>query len=106
MSLFPLTPKDLQRLRQIANVFIKHGFGYLVESLNLQRYLSLGKKIITFKKGAEGLKKGKHSIAERGRIVLEELGPTFVKLGQILSARRSEERRVGKEGRSRWSPYH
>ncbi len=87
MSLFPLTPKDLQRLRQIANVFIKHGFGYLVESLNLQRYLSLGKRIITFKKGAESLKKDKHSIAERGRIVLEELGPTFVKLGQILSAR-------------------
>ncbi len=87
MSLFPLTPKDLHRLRQIANVFIKHGFGYLVESLNLQRYLSLGKRIITFKKGAESLKKDKRSIAERARMVLEELGPTFIKLGQILSAR-------------------
>lgn len=87
MSLFPLTPRDLHRLRQIANVFIKHGFGYLVESLNLQRYLSLGKRIVTFKRGPESLKESQYSIAERGRMVLEELGPTFVKLGQILSAR-------------------
>src|SRR3712207_9138772 len=27
-------------------------------------------------------------------------------IGAILGAPRSEERRVGKEGRSRWSPYH
>ncbi len=87
MSLFPLTPKDLDRLRQIANVFIKHGFGYLVESLNLQRYLSLGKRIFTFKKGHQSLKESKLSMAERARLVLEELGPTFIKLGQILSTR-------------------
>ena len=29
----------------------------------------------------------------------------FIKLGQALKLR-SEERRVGKECRSRWSPYH
>lgn len=87
MPLFPLTPKDLHRLRQIANVFIKHGFGYLIESLNLQRYLSLGKRVLTFKRGPESLKRDKYSIAERARMVLEELGPTFIKLGQILSAR-------------------
>src|SRR5260370_2474047 len=28
------------------------------------------------------------------------------KLGEWLRANRSEERRVGKEGRSRWAPYH
>src|ERR1041385_575022 len=27
-------------------------------------------------------------------------------LGELASQGRSEERRVGKEGRSRWSPYH
>ncbi|NOX97131.1 MAG: AarF/ABC1/UbiB kinase family protein [Nitrospirae bacterium] len=87
MPLFPLTPRDLQRLRQIANVFIKHGFGFLVGSLNLQRYLSLGKRVLTLKRRSESLKESKHSIAERGRMVLEELGPTFIKLGQILSTR-------------------
>src|SRR2546427_6896514 len=40
-------------------------------------------------------------IAERVRKVG---GSTLRSIGHI--ARRSEERRVGKEGRSRWSPYH
>ncbi|MCD5401540.1 AarF/ABC1/UbiB kinase family protein, partial [candidate division NPL-UPA2 bacterium] len=59
----------------------------LIESLDLERYLSLGKRMLPFKKRPEGLKRDKYSIAERGRMVLEELGPTFIKLGQILSAR-------------------
>ena len=37
--------------------------------------------------------------------VLPEIGDFILKLGQTLSER-SEERRVGKECRSRWSPYH
>ncbi len=49
---------------------------------------------------------------EQVKKAFEELGPTFIKIGQMLSVRedllssRSEERRVGKECRSRWSPYH
>ena len=36
-----------------------------------------------------------------------DLDPSLVRLGWIIfSAMRSEERRVGKECRSRWSPYH
>src|SRR2546422_9965980 len=34
-----------------------------------------------------------------------ETGAVRVEFGRLLSER-SEERRVGKEGRSRWSPYH
>ena len=30
----------------------------------------------------------------------------FVILGDLITLGRSEERRVGKECRSRWSPYH
>ena len=35
----------------------------------------------------------------------EVLGSSYLDLGE-LQASRSEERRVGKECRSRWSPYH
>ena len=34
------------------------------------------------------------------------LKPNYQKINKILFCSRSEERRVGKECRSRWSPYH
>lgn len=79
------TYQNIQRLRNVTNVLIKHGFGSLVDQLNLQHYLSLGKRIITFKKYE--LEKEVHTIPERLRLAFEELGPTFIKLGQILSSR-------------------
>jgi len=39
-------------------------------------------------------------------VVESDDGRRFVALELIASRRRSEERRVGKECRSRWSPYH
>ena len=35
-----------------------------------------------------------------------ETAADFIFLGSKITADRSEERRVGKECRSRWSPYH
>ncbi len=77
------TYRNVSRIRTIANVFIKHGFGQLIEQLNLQRILPFRKriKIVTAPALAE---KG---IAERLRKAFEELGPSFVKLAQILSSR-------------------
>ena len=51
------------------------------------------------------LKEGRpiHTIAPRGNGALEELVALSIELGTF---ERSEERRVGKECRSRWSPYH
>ena len=37
---------------------------------------------------------------------LNGLKPTLDSLREALHLERSEERRVGKECRSRWSPYH
>ncbi|HLA49659.1 MAG TPA: ubiquinone biosynthesis protein UbiB, partial [Thermodesulfovibrionia bacterium] len=71
------TYQNIQRLRNVTNVLIKHGFGSLVDQLNLQHYLSLGKRIITFKKYE--LEKEVHTIPERLRLAFEELGPTFIK---------------------------
>jgi ubiquinone biosynthesis protein len=74
-------PNPLQnasRLRTIAGVFARHGFQDLVERLNLGR--SLAKKITD--PGLEGL-----TAAARTRLAFEALGPTFVKLGQLLATR-------------------
>ena len=41
-----------------------------------------------------------------GEVSLGDVGEVYSKEGQFLGLGRSEERRVGKECRSRWSPYH
>jgi ubiquinone biosynthesis protein len=75
--------RHLQRYRQIAQVFIHHGFGELVDTLELLPYLSLPRRL--WRRGrppAPPL-----GMPQRLRLVLEELGPTFIKLGQALSTR-------------------
>src|SRR4030065_932821 len=81
---FKQTYRDLQRVRFILNTLIKYGFGYLIERLNLQGYVPLGKRIFRTHEKEDSPK----NIAERFRLVLEELDPTFMKFGQILSLRR------------------
>lgn len=79
------TYKNLQRLRQIANTFIRHGLGYLVGQFRLQYLLSRGRRLLTFK--APPPFQPPSTVLERVRQVFEELGPSFIKLGQLLSAR-------------------
>ncbi len=74
----------LTRYREILRILTKHGFGEFLKLIHLQRFLNL-----TEGEGAEaGGVLSQKSTAERFRMALEELGPTFVKLGQILSTRR------------------
>ncbi len=74
--------KDMGRIRQIAAVLIRHGFGHVVELWDLQDKVVVG--ALLEKRDPEAPKKGLNV-----RIVeaLQDLGPTFVKLGQILSTR-------------------
>src|SRR3712207_9209179 len=46
------------------------------------------------------------ALAELGNIYTRIMNPTQDALEQRVASLRSEERRVGKECRSRWSPYH
>ena len=76
----------LKRYRAILGVLIKYGFGHIVEKLNLEYYLEYGEKLI-FRRNESDLYKHKLKGPERLKMVFEELGPTFIKFGQILSTR-------------------
>ena len=73
--------KHFNRLRFIANTFARHGFGYLIDSLGLKDILSVPRRFDSGE-SAHRLTRG-----ERVRKVFEELGLTFIKLGQVLSTR-------------------
>ncbi len=76
--------RGLQRLRTIAQVLTRHGFGHLVERVDLGRLVPLWMK----PKSKTGERVAEtHTIGERLVRVCTDLGPTFVKLGQMLSTR-------------------
>ncbi len=72
--------EDAGRVRQIASVLAGHGFGALVNRLQLVETFGL-ERILN--RGDDD----KVSFEKRLRIACEELGPTFIKLAQVLSTR-------------------
>lgn len=72
------------RYHEILGILFKYGFAEVLRLVVLQKLLGLGEMQIPFH--SEGILA--KPIAERMRLALEELGPTFIKLGQILSSRR------------------
>jgi len=73
-----------RRLQEIINVFIKHGFGQIIDQIHLGRFIPLKRRIRSFGR-MPSLKI--LTVSERLRMAFEELGPTFIKLGQLLSSR-------------------
>ena len=78
------TYHHIDRYRQILQVLFKYGFGELMDNLKIEQIWEAGlRKISRKRREAVDTLTG----PERFRLALEELGPTFVKLGQVLSTR-------------------
>jgi ubiquinone biosynthesis protein len=74
--------RHLSRYRHIVEVLLKHGFGYVLEHLDLGYLVPFRKRVTGEQELSRGL-----PVAVRLRMVLEELGVTFIKFGQLLSTR-------------------
>jgi ubiquinone biosynthesis protein len=84
ISFISRTYRHFSRYREIASVLVKHGFEGLIVRLHLHKYIDIGRKFFHVRPSK---KIASLSTYERIRMVLEELGPTFIKFGQIMSNR-------------------
>lgn len=75
---------NIGRYRHIITVLSKYGFGLLLDQMGILGHINFGKR--TAIAGKESTEE-RLSAGERLRLSLEELGPAFIKLGQILSTR-------------------
>ncbi|MBX5482393.1 MAG: AarF/ABC1/UbiB kinase family protein [Myxococcaceae bacterium] len=73
--------QDLNRVRQIAVIAARHGFADTIERSGAWRILGRKEKVEVTPEAQRA------STARRFRMFLNDLGPTFIKLGQILSTR-------------------
>src|SRR4051794_34769203 len=76
--------RSLGRLSEIAQVMVRHGFGYFLEAHKLTDLLP-GRS--SEARLAAASTNGSSARGQHLRELLDELGPTFVKFGQLLSTR-------------------
>jgi ubiquinone biosynthesis protein len=74
--------RSLGRMSEIAQVAVRHGFGYWLETHKLTDLLPWPRPQATLDAEPSPTQRGRHL-----REMLDELGPTFVKFGQLLSTR-------------------
>ncbi len=79
MAIIADTISDIGRLREIVAIFTRHGFGEFFERINLGRFVP-GKAKVEASRDPE-------ASAQRLLQAIQELGPTYIKFGQILSTR-------------------
>jgi ubiquinone biosynthesis protein len=76
--------QDMGRLHDIASILIRYGFGDVVQRLGMSKALERAGRLLHMNQIEELVQL---TAAVRMRRALEELGPTFVKLGQLLATR-------------------
>ena len=74
--------RSIKRLEEIIRTLSKFGFGYLIEETDLKNRIPFMKRFHKQDSNASDI-----TVYERARLVLEELGATFIKIGQVLSSR-------------------
>ena len=74
--------RSLQRLQRIATVLTQHGFEHIVQRLPLRTLVPLRRVRATAASPTSGL-----TVGQRLAAVCNDLGPTFIKLGQMASTR-------------------
>lgn len=75
--------RSIRRYWNIVRVLSAYGFDHILEMLGLSDMVARSKRL--FRQDIADIYR--FTAAERMRLVLEELGPTFIKLGQLLSTR-------------------
>ena len=78
----PAQQRNLGRMSEIAQVAVRHGFGYFLETHKLTDLLPWPRRPAALDTELSSTARGQHL-----REMLDELGPTFVKFGQLLSTR-------------------
>src|SRR5215467_5023550 len=75
---------ELPRLREISSVFVRHGLGDFVRRAGIATVLEHAGRVLQW---SEVHEIAHLEVQQRARLAFEQLGPTFVKLGQMLSTR-------------------
>ena len=76
--------RELPRLREISSILIRYGLGDLVRRAGVPTLLERTGQVLQWAQASEV---AHLEPQQRARLALEQLGPTFVKLGQMLSTR-------------------
>ncbi len=79
------TIRNIRRAREILTVFASYGFNDVIQELDLDRLALRGKRLVGLAPADERVRR--ESQAVRLRRAMEQLGPTFIKMAQILSTR-------------------
>ncbi|CAI0992223.1 Probable ubiquinone biosynthesis protein UbiB [Serratia entomophila] len=79
-----MTPGELRRLYFIVRVFLSYGLDELIPKMRLTLPLRFGRRLLFWMPNRHKDK----PLGERLRLALQELGPVWIKFGQMMSTRR------------------